>query len=274
MAPHAKATNGASVSLTADESHEPPEQQGFSHFIAICFTVNYLIGTGFLTIPWAFERGGVILSLATLMVVVVVSNITKNYLLSAMALAEALTVSGTLDSAICSSRLMISMSPQNENGYGSADEADHRIKSDDSRQEQEQGGLNAVVDEECNGDKAIVDDRDDKLLALDKADENRNGVPYHTERIEQQHAQELALVRERKFEVIDLCRMYLGEIGKKALIFSVALDVYFELWAFVSVFASSSARQLPLAKNFERDYFLYSTPASLQQLWCRFHVSN
>ena len=92
---------------------------------------------------------------------------------------------------------------------------------------------------------------------MDTVGENQPRETHHTGAAIV-YTEEVPLVRERKFEVIDLCRMYLGELGEKALIFSVALDVYFELWAFVSVFASSLARQLPLAKNFDQDYYLYA----------------
>ena len=256
----AKAMTNSHILLTTGEtSHQPMEQQqqGFSHFIAVCFTVNYLIGTGFLTIPWAFERGGIVLSLLTLIVVALISNITKNYLLSAMALAEALTTSRRLESESSASLSAVSMSPRYENGYGSANEGDHSMESD-TRSGVQLQGLKADK-EEYNGNPSTGDDDEDgdddddgTPLSLDERD-NHNAMTHN---IEQQ--EELAIVRERKFEVIDLCRMYFGEIGEKALIFSVALDVYFELWAFVSVFASSSAREMPLAKNFGRDYYLYA----------------
>ena len=32
-----------------------------SPFVCACFTLNYIIGTGFLTLPWAFETGGIVL---------------------------------------------------------------------------------------------------------------------------------------------------------------------------------------------------------------------
>ena len=125
----------------SDDSPEP--QQGFSHFVAICFTVNYLIGTGFLTIPWAFERGGIVLSLITLMMVAAVSNITKNYLLSAMALAEALTASSEVESDSSSNGSGVSLTQKNGTGYGSADEADLHVDADK--------GLVPADEEESNG---------------------------------------------------------------------------------------------------------------------------
>ena len=56
----------------------------------MCFTVNYIMGTGFLTLPWAFNSAGIGLSLATLGCVCFLSNISKDYVLETMARADAL----------------------------------------------------------------------------------------------------------------------------------------------------------------------------------------
>eukprot|EP00518_Triparma_eleuthera_P022930 CAMPEP_0197555226 /NCGR_PEP_ID=MMETSP1320-20131121/12941_1 /TAXON_ID=91990 /ORGANISM="Bolidomonas sp., Strain RCC2347" /LENGTH=51 /DNA_ID=CAMNT_0043116215 /DNA_START=26 /DNA_END=177 /DNA_ORIENTATION=+ len=48
------------------------------------------MGTGFLTLPWAFNSAGIGLSLATLGCVCFVSNISKDYVLETMARADAL----------------------------------------------------------------------------------------------------------------------------------------------------------------------------------------
>lgn len=56
----------------------------------MCFTVNYVMGTGFLTLPWAFQSSGIGLAILTLTFVGYVSNISKDYVLEAMARAEML----------------------------------------------------------------------------------------------------------------------------------------------------------------------------------------
>lgn len=68
------------------------EHNGISPFVCACFTLNYLIGTGFLTLPWAFESGGIVLSLATLIFTCIVANAASDYILSAMARADALVM--------------------------------------------------------------------------------------------------------------------------------------------------------------------------------------
>lgn len=49
----------------------------FSPFVAMCFTVNYIMGTGFLTLPWAFNSAGIGLSLVVLGGVCLISDISK-----------------------------------------------------------------------------------------------------------------------------------------------------------------------------------------------------
>ena len=67
----------------------PPHS--FSFFVAVCFTLNYIIGSGFLTLPWAFYETGWLLSLIILGIVTLVSVLASWFILEAMARAEILT---------------------------------------------------------------------------------------------------------------------------------------------------------------------------------------
>merc|ERR1719203_745596 len=82
---------GLDVSPTTTENSASGSHllEGFSPFIAVCFTVNYLVGTGFLTLPWAFVQGGLILSTILLIIATGISDIVKDFLLEGMARAEA-----------------------------------------------------------------------------------------------------------------------------------------------------------------------------------------
>ena len=62
----------------------------FSPFVAVCFTVNYIMGTGFLTLPWAFNSAGIGLSAICLAFFCWASNVSKNYILETMGRAEML----------------------------------------------------------------------------------------------------------------------------------------------------------------------------------------
>ena len=69
-----------------------PNHGSLSPFVCACFTLNYLIGTGFLTLPWAFEVSGILLSCVTMALTCLVCNVASDYLLASMARADALVV--------------------------------------------------------------------------------------------------------------------------------------------------------------------------------------
>lgn len=64
--------------------------QKFSLTVAVCFTLNYTIGSGFLTLPWAFEQAGYILGPLTLIVMSSAAWICCYFVLEAIARANAL----------------------------------------------------------------------------------------------------------------------------------------------------------------------------------------
>jgi len=35
---------------------------GFGYWVGVCFTINYVIGSGILTLPWAFDAAGLVLA--------------------------------------------------------------------------------------------------------------------------------------------------------------------------------------------------------------------
>lgn len=50
---------------------------GFHPAVAFCFTINYILGAGFLTIPWAFVQSGLVLSSIMLVLSAVSSDMAK-----------------------------------------------------------------------------------------------------------------------------------------------------------------------------------------------------
>lgn len=203
---------------------EAARKRGFSRLTSICFTVNYLIGTGFLTLPWAFQRGGILLSTITMVIVVVICNETKNYVLMAMARAEALVRAGRDGSAegLDLSGDMEMMLPKAKgetsgDGYGSTVashmeiSAPHRRKSHDSGEEE--------------------DDEDEPLI-----------------------------VKDHKFEYTELCLMFLGKWGERAYVTCVGVAISLQLWGYAAVFGLGMAEYLPLGKqdrSFDDDYRTY-----------------
>ena len=66
------------------------EGGGLSPFVGACFVLNYLVGTGFLTLPWAFGGGGLLLSSIATALVCLAANAGSDHVLSAMVRAEIL----------------------------------------------------------------------------------------------------------------------------------------------------------------------------------------
>ena len=87
-----KSTPGLPQSVAASPQWAipPKKPEGFSPFVAFCFTINYILGTGFLTIPWAYVQGGLALSTALMVIVCVFADMAKDYILETIARAEAM----------------------------------------------------------------------------------------------------------------------------------------------------------------------------------------
>jgi amino acid permease len=63
--------------------------QKFSFWVGVCFTLNYVVGSGFLTLPWAFQRTGTLLGVAVLGLFGYFSIIATVFVLEATARATA-----------------------------------------------------------------------------------------------------------------------------------------------------------------------------------------
>lgn len=89
VAPSADGTvedgRGRSTSTSSAASNE-----GFSFWVAAAFTVNYIMGCGFLGMPSAFASSGLVLGPIVVVVFGLIMNVTKDFMLEAMARAEAL----------------------------------------------------------------------------------------------------------------------------------------------------------------------------------------
>ena len=59
--------------------------------VATCFVLNFVIGSGFLGVPYAFEQAGVLLGPLLVAAVTLLLLHTAMYELEAMAIAEAVT---------------------------------------------------------------------------------------------------------------------------------------------------------------------------------------
>jgi amino acid permease len=223
-------------------------QRGISPFVCACFTLNYVVGTGFLTLPWAFERAGLVLSAIGMVVICFVANVASDYVLSAMARAEALDayledhdVKGSdkidvdnpaprlQDQAVDESTALLHRAQPHAKST-STESTDHDHDYDfhepiDNFQGNEVGiiptGSKVVMsfsmDCDCHGANDLDHEPNMKLL-----------------------------IKDRKYELTELCQIFLGDAGLHAYGIAVALDIYGFLWAYTSVFGTAMANVFPL----------------------------
>lgn len=82
-------------SRSAAPAEEPEETQKeeakFGYWVAVSFTVNYIMGCGFLGVPDAFLKSGVLLGPVVMVCFAILCNLSKDYLLEVMSRAEAIT---------------------------------------------------------------------------------------------------------------------------------------------------------------------------------------
>eukprot|EP00567_Pseudictyota_dubia_P014263 CAMPEP_0197442940 /NCGR_PEP_ID=MMETSP1175-20131217/8826_1 /TAXON_ID=1003142 /ORGANISM="Triceratium dubium, Strain CCMP147" /LENGTH=388 /DNA_ID=CAMNT_0042973505 /DNA_START=374 /DNA_END=1537 /DNA_ORIENTATION=+ len=200
-------------------------RKGFSHFTAVCFTINYLIGTGFLTLPWAFQQGGTLLSTIALVFVVFISNISKNYVLESMARAEAM-IGFSVDELDGTESEVVSLTRK-------------EIKQSDS----EYGSTEGASDEECSAEETPQESKPLSYMEPFSI-AARQDTKYE--------------VKERKFEYVELCRIFLGVKGEIAYITAISVSICAQLWGYTSVFSSAMATTVPIQKDFGHDYTVYT----------------
>ena len=200
--------------------------RGFSQPVAVAFTINYLIGTGFLTLPWAFGQGGILLSTITFLFVLTICNISKDYVLSTMARAEAMSRStDAIDEE--GATLLV------KSDYGSVD-------SDE-----------ASGDHDLNESNHFGGDTEEGSLALDRP-------TFDPLDISRKPVDDRYMVKDRKFEYVELCRIFLGNRGEQGYIICIALSIVAQLWGYTTVFSSAMTQMAPILQDSSRDYSIYT----------------
>mgnify|MGYP001036860126 CR=1 FL=1 len=165
-----------------------PHPAGFSPLVSLCFTVNYVMGTGFLTLPEAFNSAGLLLALVILLCLGWVSDVSKDFVLESMARAETITV------------------------------------------EEEKGKpfLSAAASSDEEGDV--------KDTLLSKVSSSWQTADKNV----------LPCVAERKFEIIEMSRLFLGPRGATVYVTTFGFYMYGCLWAYTAVFANAMASTVPI----------------------------
>ncbi|KAG7362719.1 transmembrane amino acid transporter [Nitzschia inconspicua] len=266
-----------------------PTTAGFSPFVAFCFTINYILGTGFLTIPWAFVQSGLVLSTILMILSALASDIAKDFLLETLARAEAM-----LDD-----QMHWIEHPQHKRRPSQLQEQKHkgRLMLPPTSKEERERQLRAIrqkqqlqldevsdVEEIATYQRQSYDSIQDagtnrysrsSSTPLDHGN-NPAATPYdHHVHFDKQSSGEQQpilvypkqspstkyLIEQRKFEVNALCRVFLGKFGLQLYTMVICLYLCGALWAYTSVFSSAMATALPLFG--EDAYFSYTCYAIL-----------
>ena len=187
------------MSDVADDNEAP-----FSFGVTVAFTLNYIIGTGFLTLPWGFNQTGKLLGVTVLGTMTMFAISAALLMLEAMARAEAYA--------------------NQANNFGS-----------------------------FRGDGFVANYK--SLLPISVRHDSQQFFSLKTTKIENhtvqraQHIDELHVVGSQKFEVTELCKIFLGKQSVRVYTFLISVYMYGTLWAYATVFADSLAMRLPLTSG-------------------------
>ena len=176
----------------------------FSFAVTVAFTLNYIIGTGFLTLPWGFNQTGHILGVVVLGLMTLFAISAALFLLEAMARAEAYA--------------------NQANNFGS-------FKGD-----------YVQLDRKSLPPISIKNDSQ-QFLSLK---ETRNDSQRQSEIQPLTEVHAVHVVGNQKYEVTELCKIFLGKQSVRLYTFLIAVYMYGTLWAYSTVFSQSLAMRLPL----------------------------
>jgi hypothetical protein len=221
------------------ESTAATKPEGFSPFVAFCFTINYILGTGFLTVPWAFTQGGLVLSTIVIVTVGVFSDMAKNYVLEAMARAEAM-----LDNRMHwmkrnpgdeekgqlvyspmvvkkdgeTTELLAKIPSKIEYNYDSANNSAHGMPANNKMY----GSAHSLH----SLGKSVVSNLPGTPGASQPDTPNKT---LHGRQLIHKPPSKY-MVKHRKFEVNTLCRVFLGKFGLHLYTGFICLYIYCSLW--------------------------------------------
>ena len=215
-----------------------PEESQFSFGVAVAFTINYIMGAGFLGVPQAFSASGLVLGSVLMILATLLCDITKNWVLEAMARAETMekvallgrqasgVPSAALRAASITRRASLEDGGRQPSGAGGSDHAT---------------ALAATLLAGLSADEDTADGRA-SVNGHGRADGGHPTVP----RSPPQLSAGLWEVTSRKFEVAEMFDIFAPPCWRFA--WTVALWLYKagQLWSFGAVFAASFSLNVPL----------------------------
>jgi amino acid permease len=199
-------------------AEEAPPQ--FSFWVGVSFTLNYVVGSGFLTLPKAFQDSGPILGGIVLALFGFYSILSVYFLLESMDRAAQLFGREKTDielSRTINSRNYSSIQQSSQHGTGST--------------------KNAII-----ASKA-------KEAATKTKEEDIDEQTEHTNKNEIE-------LSNRRIEITEMCDLFLGKTGKQVFSFIISVYMYGTMCAYCTVFAQSFEAEVG-GEHSKLAYYLY-----------------
>lgn len=229
----------------------------FSYNVAIAFTLNYIIGTGFLTLPWSFNEAGWLLGSITLLLMTIFSIFASNMVVETISRADVtfklLHGSASQDELCTQQDIQII----EWNGYQSIKKKNNIINDDNVQLNNQNKNSSTKIINFNIGIDGSYDEYDEHIDDIDE-DERKRVLGL-----------KLSMVGDKKFEIPELCEMFLGLRGRDSYMLSIVLYLYGTLWAYSTVFATAVSSYIPFNNSYLWYLLLFSffaVPISLMDL--------
>ena len=225
-----------------------PENQtveaNFSFWVTVAFTLNYILGSGFLTLPWGFAKSGVLLGLVVLLVFAFYSTLSVFFILEALDRGQRLvqrSQTGELEMSTYSRKRGYVAISDNSSIHGS----NGGILTNNSLHSRSDKILrnNKLPDVENDG-------KQDQIIVLESLTANSTSLT--------QEDATLPMKLVRKIEITELCTIFLGPVGQRLYTCTISMYMYGTLWAYTTVFANAFAAHLSLTHIHDTDYMIYT----------------
>ena len=221
------------------------EEPRFTFWVAVCFTVNFMMGTGFLTLPWAFSKAGVLLSILLMALVGGMALVANNFILDSM--SRYLVLNGGYEQFF------------GERMVGFKHDAEYGDESD-------------VHDEERRILTFCASDKDKRQV--NRSSSSSSGSNSNKNKtVDGKTVDNKNVGDEKLVDITDMCELFLGEWGRDVYLLVVVVNIYSTLTCYCSVFATSFAYQMPLYHRHDHNYnlwlavfFVVAVPASCIEL--------
>ncbi|KAJ6239870.1 acid transporter [Anaeramoeba flamelloides] len=224
------------------------EPKTYSPFAAYVFTTNHLIGTGIIALPYTVFAGGALLSVIFLLLVTVISIITMLYLVETESRTQALmNVLGANEGHFVQGETVELDRLLKTNSYDIKKVRNQLLKIQDNQDEPlltqiSNDSEDSNEDSEVHETKPLLNEKDD----VPKKNVSKNDV--------QDMIKNPQFDITRKYEIIDMCKMFLGKKGKVLYFIMLTLFLFGTAWSYGAVFGSSIVTLFPITSITKGDH--------------------